>query len=73
MMAASAGAAPLQQDLTIPLRPGPTPDDSPDEPETPDEPGKIPTIRPSGQGRLPLKPFRPPVDLKPQSNQDDHD
>ena len=64
-LAASAGAAPLQQDLAIPLRPGPTPDDSPADPQDPDDP---PIIRP-GAGRLPLQPFRPSTDLEPQSDQ----
>ena len=72
LMAASAGATPLQQDLTIPLRPRPTPDDSDDseeEPQESDDPGKIPIIRPGKQGRLPIKPFRPPIDLAPKSDQ----
>ena len=67
-MAASAGAAPLQQDLSIPLRPGPAPDESPEEPQTPDDPGRVPLIRPSG--RLPITPFVPQTDLPPQSDQD---
>lgn len=67
LMVASAGAAPLQQDLTIPLRPSPAPDDGPDKSDQ-DGPGKIPSIRP-GTNRLPIKPFRPPVDLVPQSDQ----
>ena len=65
-MAASAGAAPLQQDLTIPLRPRPTPDSSADEGDQ--DPDDLPTIRP-GTGRLPIQPFRPPQDLAPQSDQ----
>jgi len=68
LLAASASAAPLQQDLTIPLRPGPTPDEGPEESEDQDDPDKIPTIRP-GVNRLPIKPFRPPTDLVPQSDQ----
>ena len=65
-MAASAGAAPLQQDLTIPLRPRPTPD-SPAE-EGDQDLDNLPTIRP-GAGRLPNRPFSPPLDLAPQSDQ----
>ncbi len=65
-MAATAGAAALQQDLTIPLRPRPTPDDSPEQPEDSDD---VPLIRPGSRGRLPLKPFNPPKDLAPQSDQ----
>lgn len=69
-MATSAGAAPLQQDITIPLGPRPTPDDSSgDEDQLPDDPDQIPIIRP-GSGRLPIKPFQPPTDLAPQSDQD---
>ena len=63
-MAASAGAAPLQQDLTIPLRPRPTPDEPSEEAQGDD----IPIIRP-GAGRLPPEPFRSPIDLAPQSDQ----
>ena len=63
-MAASAGAAPLQQDLTIPLRPRPTPDEPSEEAQGDD----IPIIRP-GAGRLPAEPFRSPIDLAPQSDQ----
>ena len=67
--ATSAGAAPLQQDLSIPLRPSPRPDDGPEEePEEPDdEPSRIPSIRPGN--RLPIRPFRQPKDLTPQSDQ----
>jgi len=66
-MAASAGAAPLQQDLTIPLVPRPSPDDTPDENQNDQD--RIPIIRPES-GRLPTTPFRPPADLVPQSDQD---
>ena len=72
LMAASTGAAPLQQDLDIPLRPGPRPDDAPTEtrePQEPDEPGRTPIIRPGGQNRLPLKSFSPPTDLEQESDQ----
>ena len=65
-MAASAGAAPLQQDLTIPLRPRPRPDDPSEEDNQ--DPDDIPIIRP-GTGRLPIQPFNPPADLAPQSDQ----
>ena len=68
-MATSASAAPLQQDLSLPLLPGPspTPDDGPEEPQTPDDPTR-PLIRPGG--RLPITPFVPQTDLTPQSDQD---
>ena len=67
-MAASVSAAPLQQDLTIPLRPRPTPDNpSEDGDQTPDDPTRPPTIRPGS--RLPIQPFRTPTDLAPQSDQ----
>ena len=70
-MAASAGAAPLQQDLSPPLRPRPTPDDPSEQrgqtPDDPSSPGRIPTITP-GNG-LPIQPFRPLQDLAPQSDQ----
>ena len=67
-MAASVSAAPLQQDLTIPLRPRPTPDNpSEDGDQTPDDPTRPPTIRP--RSRLPIQPVRTPTDLAPQSDQ----
>ena len=68
-MAASAGAAPLQLNLAIPLVPRPTPDKTPGEQQQdPDNLDRTPVIRPDA-GRLPITPFRPPSDLAPQSDQ----
>ena len=70
LMAATAVASPLQQDLTIPLRSSPrspTPDDESEEPQEEENPG---IIRPSGRSSLPTTQFRPPTDLAPQSSQE---
>lgn len=68
-MAVSVSAAPLQQDLTIPLKPRPTPDDATErETQEREDSDRIPIIRP-GAGRLPIKPFSAPEDLAPQSDQ----